>query len=151
MSENGLEAIRTELAAVRGAIDDLAGALLASIPVENRRVRWAAVLLIIGGPLLFVLTLAIGIHSNMVQDHQIHTLNNGVRCLLADLDDHRHTNQGAHDTLAAAHGIKIVQPDLIPLTRAQAEILKQACSPYVHEATGGAYSPNSAEEPRRSP
>jgi len=151
MTNNGLEATRAELTAVRSAVEELADVLLASVPVENRRYRVAAVLLVIGGPLLFALTLALGIHANMVQSDQIHILNQGVRCLLADLDDHRHTNQGAHDTLASAHGIKIIQPDVIPLTREQAAVLKQSCSPYVGEATGGASSPNRASEPRRSP
>lgn len=55
----------------------------------------------------------------------------GVACLLADLDDHRHTNQGAHNTLADHLGVQIIQPDVIPLTSSQAQLLKSYCQQFV--------------------
>jgi hypothetical protein len=83
----------------------------------------------------------------------------GVGCLLADLDDHRHTNQGAHDQIAANLHVKIDQPDIIPLTKDQAQVLKQLCDEFVkaganslqHYGKKGDTGPNEASPEPRPP
>lgn len=119
----------------RGELDRAAAAVLE----DNRRWRRSVVLLIVGGPMLFILTLGIGIKGDRDRAHQVKILSNGVKCLLADLDDHRHVNQEAHEALARNHGFgKIIGPDVIPLTKEQAARLKLACNAYVQGAVGGA-------------
>ncbi|HET7110269.1 MAG TPA: hypothetical protein VFI41_05320 [Gemmatimonadales bacterium] len=73
------------------------------------------------------------------------TVRAGVGCLLADLDDHRHTNQFAHDKEADALHIEINQPDVIPLTHDQAQVLKQLCDEFIRAGNislqQGSYAP----------
>jgi hypothetical protein len=89
--------------------------------------------------------------------HSEQIVRSGVGCLLADLDDHRHTNQGAHDTIADKLGTKVVQPDIIPLNKEQAQVLKGLCDEFVKSGTSslqhfskkGEVGPNEASpEPR---
>jgi len=74
----------------------------------------------------------------------------GVACLLADIDDHRHTNQDAHnDIINGLHLPKNLQPDLIPLTVEQAAILKEYCHVFVTE-TGRAIGLKTATPTNRA-
>lgn len=110
--------------------------------------RWirTVVLLVIGGPLLFTLTLGYAVKTTIDNNHRTQLLRDGVACLLADLDDHRHTNQFAHAELAHRHGIEINQPDVIPLSRAEAEALKKQCHHFVEGTVGIGGPSNIAEE-----
>lgn len=134
-----LDAAVSEATALRLAVEDLASAILGAVPQEEKRYKTLALLAIIGGPLLFVVTMAFAIKTTVDGAERTKQLKQGVACLLSDLDDHRHTNQYAHDTLAEKHGFgKIIGPDVIPLTKAQAERLKVACMPYVKQVAGDA-------------
>lgn len=116
--------------------------------------RWVRTmtLLVIGGPLLFVATLGYAIKSHVDADHATKLVRQGISCILADMDDHRHTNQFAHETLAAAHGIKIIQPDVIPLSREQADRLKQECDVFIHTTLGvGSPAKGDQAKPEENP
>jgi hypothetical protein len=124
-------------------MDDEEPVVIASPAVGSRiqelqTERWVRtmVLLVIGGPLLFALNLGIAIKASIDSGHRDRLIRQGISCLLADLDDHRHTNQGAHDALADAAHIKIVQPDVIPLTKEEAQILKGSCERFVQNTLG---------------
>jgi hypothetical protein len=67
--------------------------------------------------------------------HSTEVVKNGVACLLADLDDHRHTNQFAHENIAKAEGVDITHPDVTPLTKDQAQVLKKLCDEFVRAGT----------------
>lgn len=149
--DDALAEVRASLADTQVAMQAVADALANLVPrgdmdrateaakQDNDRWRKSVVLLILGGPLLVALTLGLGWKADHDRARQVRILSNGVKCLLADLDDHRHTNQAAHDTLAEKHGFgKIIQPDVIPLTKEQADRLKQSCETYVQGAVGGA-------------
>jgi hypothetical protein len=140
-----IDAARTELESVRTSIDMLVEALVASAPRDERRFRFIAALLVIGGPLLFAFTAAFAIKTNIDGNHRSDQIRRGVACLLADLDDHRHTNQYAHQQIANAEHAEIQQPDLIPLTKEQAIRLKAACEPYVRAAVGNALYPSRSQ------
>jgi hypothetical protein len=131
-----LDAAVDQAVALRQSVDALTTAIMGAVPKQDKRFRQSVILLLIGGPALFVATMAFATYSI----HQAHSnervLRNGVACLLADLDDHRHTNQNAHNTLATAHHIEIIQPDLIPLSKSQVDALKQSCDTYVRAAVG---------------
>jgi hypothetical protein len=71
----------------------------------------------------------------------------GIACLLADLDDHRHTNQYAHDKLAEFDHIEINQPDVIPLTPAQAQALKSLCNEFIKSGTSSLSSFHAGDGP----
>jgi hypothetical protein len=146
-----IDAARVEMAEVRASIDLLVDALLASAPRDERRFRLIAGLLVIGGPLLFAFTLAFAVKTTVDGNNRSEQLRRGVACLLADLDDHRHTNQYAHEKMAEADHVEIHQPDIIPLTREQAAKLKAACEPYVRAAVGNAQPPPHAEAERNLP
>jgi hypothetical protein len=144
------EELSEELAQVRDALQLVAVSVSNLVPrgeldrasdavvEDNRRWRRSVALLVIGGPVLFVLTLGVGVRNEVVRHRESRSLQNGVRCLLADLDDHRHTNQYAHEALADAAKIQIEQPDVIPLTKDQAAKLKMACATYIEGAAGRA-------------
>lgn len=108
--------------------------------------RWTRMvtLLIIGGPVLFALNVGIALKTHADNRHAVGLLSQGVACLLADMDDHRHTNQFAHEQLArhipasetkSGH-VEIEQPDVIPLTKEQADRLKEECDHFVKATLG---------------
>lgn len=134
-----LDAAVSEATALRLAVEDLTSAILGAVPQDEKRYKTLALLAIIGGPLLFVVTMAFAIKTTVDGAERTKQLRQGVACLLSDLDDHRHTNQFAHDTLSQKHGFgSIPQPDVIPLSKAQAERLKANCTPYVKRVAGSA-------------
>lgn len=85
----------------------------------------------------------------------IRVVYDGTACLLADLDDHRHTNQTAHENLAEAEGAKVTQPDITPLNKEQANILKHLCDEFIKAGTQslvgglGKNDPNTAQGGKR--
>lgn len=116
-----------DLSAVHTRISDLQ---------TERWIRTMA-LLVIGGPILFLVTLGFGIKSYVDGINRDKLIRQGIACLLADLDDHRHTNQFAHESLAKNHHFpEILQPDVIPLTKEEAARLKSQCQHFVKVTLG---------------
>lgn len=89
-------------------------------------------LLVIGGPILLALNVGVAVKTHIDSDNTVKLVRQGVSCMFADLDDHRHTNQYAHQEIANALGLKINQPDVIPLTKEQAQALKESCVAFIH-------------------
>lgn len=101
--------------------------------------RWIKLmgLVFIGGPLLFLFNIGFAVKTHLDGSERDKLIRQGISCLLADLDDHRHTNQFAHDELAENHHFpKILQPDVIPLTPEQAQVLKRRCEVFVRRSIG---------------
>jgi hypothetical protein len=128
-----LNAATSEAAALRESVDALVNTILSAAPQEDKRWFRATWLLIVGGPLLFALTAGLTLYTTTQTSRIESRLNHGIVCLLADLDDHRYTNQNAHDQLAAHDMVIIQQPDVKPLTPQQVDQLKPACDRFVHE------------------
>jgi hypothetical protein len=131
-----LAAAAGEAAALRVAVEELVDTILASVPAERRRWSWAYVLLVIGGPVLFAVTLSFAVVSAVQLAHIERRLTHGVACLLGDTDDHRYTNQFAHDMIAARLGVDVKQQDVKPLTPEQVEKLKTECDNFVSQRLG---------------
>jgi hypothetical protein len=117
--------------------DDLVGATVeraaekvaaASGPPRRGLAVWT-----VGGTIIVLLLGVLGVllAVDVSLNRQLRSLQNGQRCILADLDDHRHTNQGAHNRLAESLHVEIVQPDVAPLSPGQAQVLKASCSLFV--------------------
>lgn len=108
--------------------------------------RWVRTMYMLG--ILVALNFTIAVKAQLDGSNRNALIRQGISCLLADLDDHRHTNQFAHETLAMKHGFgAIQQPDVIPLTKDQAAKLKLQCDHFVHETIGiaGQHSGTEAE------
>lgn len=126
-------------AALERVADTITSSLKASGKADERRWRISLLFLSIGGPLLLALIISLTVQQSTIKNNE-RLMRRGISCLLADLDDHRHTNQYAHDTLAKAHGFPdIKQPDIIPLTPQQAAELKKNCDTFVQEAISQGY------------
>jgi hypothetical protein len=130
MGEAGdrLTAAAIEAAALRESINALIDTIMSAAPKEEKRWKNATWLLIIGGPVLFVLTLGLTTYTTMSLLRIESRLNHGISCLLADTDDHRYTNQAAHNQLAAQLHVQIDQPDIKPLSPEQVVRLKRECA-----------------------
>lgn len=126
-------------AALDRVSDTVTNSLKASGKADERRWRISLLFLGIGGPLLLALIISLSVQQGAIRNNE-RVMRRGISCLLADMDDHRHTNQFAHDTLAKAHGFsKILQSDIIPLTPQQATELKKNCDIFIQEAIGQGY------------
>jgi hypothetical protein len=134
-----LAAATGEAAALRVAVEELVDTILSAAPAERRRWSWAYVLLIIGGPLLFVVTAWLTVSTTTQARRLERGLTHGITCLLADTDDHRYTNQEAHNQIAARFGLEIKQQDIKPLTEVQVARLKADCARFVGGAVGQAH------------
>jgi hypothetical protein len=135
-SDDRLDAAVDEATALRQAVEGLANVILASAPKEDKRFKTSVALLLIGGPILFALTMAFAIVNTVQGNDRDKLIRQGIACLLADTDDHRHTNKNAHEQLAKAHGVVFDQVDSIPLTEEQATKFKQECNPYIKATVG---------------
>jgi hypothetical protein len=115
--------------------------------------RWIKlmVLAFVGGPLLFLVTIGFGIKGQIERDKSIKLLRQGISCLFADVDDHRHTNQFAHEEMAKKLGVEIIQPDIIPLTREQAAQLKTECEHFVQRTLGVGLNFGDRADPKEKP
>lgn len=137
MSEETQLVLGAEVGDLKDSLNRLVEAIFEAAPKERKHYRTLVFLALIGGPFLFALTMGFAIKATVDTHKAEHLLRQGVNCLLADMDDHRHTNQFAHDQLAARHGFPpIVQPDVIPLSREQAEAFKANCEPYIKSTLG---------------